>query len=259
MKITILSLISLATGVLWWTFPPGTSSQTAEAEVAPIMIRSSGEGFALIELFTSQGCSSCPPADRLLRDLLSDAEQKDLYALSFHVDYWNYLGWKDPYSDAAFSDRQREYAQKFRSIRVYTPQMIVNGTQEFVGSDRSKAAMVIEKALKKENTAFIELKWYPQSQRLVYEVQGTNEPSVLRIALVEKKIENSVPRGENRGRKLSHVQVVRKYESIALERDANGDLTFAIPKELDSDQLEIVAYVQNQDSWMVTGATKVDL
>ena len=259
MKITILSLISLATGFLWWSFPPGTPSHTVEAEVEPLVIRSSAEGFALVELFTSQGCSSCPPADRLLRDLLSDAEQKDIYALSFHVDYWNYLGWKDPYSDAAFSQRQRKYAQKFRSSRVYTPQMIVNGTQEFVGSDRTRAAIAIEKALSRQHDAFIELKWYPQSQKLRYEVQGTSEASVLRIALVEKKIENSVPRGENRGRKLSHVQVVRKYESIPLGRDAAGDLSFTIPKDLDASQLEIVAYVQNQDSWMVTGATKVEL
>jgi len=257
MKIIILSLVSLATGLLWWSFPPGTPTQTATTE--PIMIRSSGEGFAVIELFTSQGCSSCPPADRLLSDLLADHKQADIYALSFHVDYWNYLGWKDPYSAAAYSDRQRNYAKKFRSTRVYTPQMIVNGTQEFVGSDRAKAAMVLEKALSQESSTFLELKWYPQSQRLSYEVQGTTEASVLRFALVERKIENSVPRGENRGRKLIHVQVVRKYESVNLAQDTAGDITFEIPEGLATDQLEILAYIQNQDSWMITGATKVKL
>lgn len=257
MKIILFGLASLATGFLWWGFPLGTPAQTLESE--SLMVQSVGEGFAVVELFTSQGCSSCPPADRLLQDILADAAEKEVYALSFHVDYWNYLGWKDPYSHAAYSERQRTYAQKFHSTRVYTPQMIVNGTQEFVGSDRTKAALALEKALSKASNAFLELKWYPQSQRLRYEIKGITEPSLLRIALVEKKIENSVSRGENRGKKLNHVQVVRKYESINLEKDAAGDLTFEIPEDLDRSQLEIVAYLQNQDSWMITGATKVAL
>ncbi|MFK7923053.1 MAG: DUF1223 domain-containing protein [Bacteroidia bacterium] len=257
MKIIILSLMSLATGFLWWGFPTGTPAQAFESE--PLVIQSTGEGFALVELFTSQGCSSCPPADRLLQDLLADAGDKEVYALSFHVDYWNYLGWKDPYSAAAYSDRQRTYAKKFHSTRVYTPQMIVNGTQEFIGSDRTKAALALAKALAKASNTFLELKWYPQSQRLRYEVKGITEPSLLRIALVEKKAENSVPRGENRGKRLSHAQVVQKYESVNLEKDAAGDLTFEIPEDLDRSQLEIVVYVQNQDSWMITGANKLQL
>ena len=85
-----------------------------------------GKGFAVVELFTSEGCSSCPPADRLLAEIYRNSPQEEVFPLAFHVDYWNRLGWTDPYSDAAFSTRQRQYAQKLND-RVYTPMMIFNG------------------------------------------------------------------------------------------------------------------------------------
>ena len=99
----------------------------------------------LVELFTSQGCSSCPPADRVLAKLAKEAEAGDLpiVALSFHVDYWNRLGWKDPYSDAAFSQRQRIYASKLPDQRVYTPEIVVNGSSGHVGSRESEVRSAI--------------------------------------------------------------------------------------------------------------------
>src|SRR5262245_48953789 len=99
----------------------------------------SASGFAVVELFTSEGCSSCPPADRLLADL---AKRPGVYALEFHVDYWNSLGWRDPYSAAAYSDRQRMYGDD-----IYTPQMVVNGTNLFVGSNRARAEAAIAAGL----------------------------------------------------------------------------------------------------------------
>src|SRR5438046_1978213 len=93
---------------------------------------SSSKNIVVLELFTSQGCSSCPPADRLLG---SYTNQENVIPLSFHVDYWNHLGWKDPFSNAAFSQRQETYANAFASSGVYTPQVIINGQKEMVGSD----------------------------------------------------------------------------------------------------------------------------
>jgi hypothetical protein len=103
----------------------------------------------VVELFTSQGCSSCPAADKNLADLIEKAEAKGqlIIGLSFHVDYWNYIGWKDPYSKSDFTERQRKYASHLNSESVYTPQMIVNGEKEFVGSDKSSATTQITKAL----------------------------------------------------------------------------------------------------------------
>ncbi|MEM6525653.1 MAG: DUF1223 domain-containing protein, partial [Bacteroidota bacterium] len=89
-------------------------------------------GVAVVELFTSQGCSSCPSADKNLSQLIKDKNDRKVFGLSFHVSYWNYLGWKDPYSKEAFTERQRKYAAKFANSSIYTPQMIVNGKEEFV-------------------------------------------------------------------------------------------------------------------------------
>ena len=94
-----------------------------------------GEGaLNVVELFTSQGCSSCPPADALLADL---ADRDDVLALSFHVDYWDYIGWKDPFASPQYTQRQRVYSQVFGKRYVYTPQMVVNGSFEMTGSDRA--------------------------------------------------------------------------------------------------------------------------
>ena len=110
------------------------------------------EPVAVVELFTSQGCSSCPPADAVLSrvDELAREKKLSVYVLSFHVDYWNRLGWTDPYSDDEFTRRQNQYAGLFRSNRVYTPQMIVNGQTEFVGSDAKRATQAIRRALTRD-------------------------------------------------------------------------------------------------------------
>ncbi|MEO1256072.1 MAG: DUF1223 domain-containing protein, partial [Bacteroidota bacterium] len=92
----------------------------------------------MIELFTSEGCSSCPPADRLLSSVINNTDKNvEVLGLSFHVDYWDYIGWKDPYASKAYSTRQRVYGRKFQNRSIYTPQMIVNGKHEFVGSNRN--------------------------------------------------------------------------------------------------------------------------
>ncbi|MEL7087271.1 MAG: DUF1223 domain-containing protein, partial [Planctomycetota bacterium] len=105
--------------------------------------------FAVVELFTSEGCSSCPPAEAVLNRLDRDARQghQRIFTLAFHVDYWNRLGWTDPFSDRAYSDRQRDYAVTLRERSIYTPQMVVNGTTGFVGSHARRAGQEIGRAL----------------------------------------------------------------------------------------------------------------
>lgn len=95
------------------------------------------KGFAIVELFTSEGCSSCPPADRLIDKLVTE-KGSEIYILSYHIDYWDHIGWKDPFSQAAFTNRQRQYGRHFSLESIYTPQVIVNGIDEFVGSDERK-------------------------------------------------------------------------------------------------------------------------
>src|SRR5690349_4207594 len=133
------------------------------------------QGFAVVELFTSEGCSSCPPADKLLAEL---AHKPGVYALEFHVDYWNSLGWRDPYSAAAYSNRQRDYGDE-----VYTPQMVVNGTNVFVGSNRQSAEAAITSALAAAPRVSLTAK--VDANRLDYRQTGAPEGARLCVAVVD--------------------------------------------------------------------------
>lgn len=126
------------------------SKKTADKKEAP-----DSKGFAVIELFTSEGCSSCPPADNLVSKILRENKQ-DVYILSFYVDYWNRLGWKDNFSQAAFSNRQQQYSRYLSLDGVYTPQIVVNGTDQFVGSDETHLRSSLNKGLKQESDLSIE-------------------------------------------------------------------------------------------------------
>lgn len=221
------------------------------------------QGPVVVELFTSQGCSSCPPADRLLREISTWSEQHraPVFCLSFHVDYWNSLGWTDPYSSRQFSERQRAYANASRSARVYTPQMIVNGRAAFVGSRSADAQQAIKKALEAKPKCTIELtvkrSRNGERRRVEYAVAGGEENSVLNIAIIQREAKNKVPRGENAGRNLAHVNVVRAFQTVALERPT-GQIEIQFPGGLDVDNARIIAYIQNRRSMQISGTTAKD-
>ncbi|MEO0897929.1 MAG: DUF1223 domain-containing protein [Bacteroidota bacterium] len=219
--------------------------------------------FAVVELFTSQGCSSCPPADRLLTQILKEAEStgKQIIPLSFHVDYWNYLGWKDPYSSSAYSVRQRTYAQKLQS-GVYTPQMVFNGSEECVGSNKYKVESLITKVRQKQLTHDIEFEMVYMKEvnawRVDYEVKGHEKTDKLNVALVERNIETQVKRGENHGRKLHHENVVRKFHVLDL-KDAKGSVVLDLPKDFKKKDGYVYLYSQDGRSWAVEGAARKKL
>ncbi len=215
--------------------------------------------FAVVELFTSQGCSSCPPADRLLKKLIQSSEEsgKPVYALSFHVDYWNYLGWKDPYSQPLFSERQRRYAQVFGLRGIYTPQMIVNGRDEFVGSRAETAKSIIQKALAQKAVCKIAInKIIRRDEAIVvrYEIRGDLNNAVLNLALVQKDSETDVERGENRGRRLESVNIVREFVSIELTDVKSGEQSLNLPETVDPGQLSVIAFVQDAATMKISGA-----
>jgi hypothetical protein len=168
----------------------------------------------LVELFTSEGCSSCPPADILLAELQASqpVDGATIVPMAFHVDYWDRLGWKDPFADAAYSHRQRSYAAKWKSDRVYTPQMVVNGQIEFVGSDRKAAINAIKRA-SQSPVAELDLaktEWGEDTVTLDLRIARMDvKNAVLWAAVVEDGLESSVTRGENQGRRLKHQAVVR--------------------------------------------------
>lgn len=232
-------------------------------EVEPSNAESSDSGFAVVELFTSQGCSSCPPADRVLSKLAkSIGDDQSVFLLSFHVDYWNRLGWDDPYSLAQSTSRQREYAHAWSSRRVYTPQMVVNGTWEFNGGSEQKARLAIKEGLAGKAAARIRLR--PQvdangaATKIGFQIDGAVEDHRLNVALVSPEAGNEVPRGENRGRTLQHVNVVRSFESQRLNQNS-GQIELSIPTDFDRDSGIVVAYLQRRNDAVLTGVTSIPL
>src|SRR6185312_9342641 len=171
------------------------------------------KGFAVVELFTSEGCSSCPPADDLVAKIEKETAGTPVYILAYHVDYWNRLGWKDAYSSADFSKRQNEYARYLHIQSVYTPQIVVNGKTEFVGSQEGTLRNVIRAGLQKAAEGALSLSVVKSDKNEVsvkYTAEGADKNSVLLIALVQKHAQTKVMRGENAGHTLSHVQIVNK-------------------------------------------------
>ena len=218
------------------------------------------EGVAVVELFTSQGCSSCPPADRLLSGLINEAELngKPIYALSFHVDYWNRLGWKDPYSDPSFTQRQYTYGRKLALETVYTPQMIVNGSAEFVGSNERLAKETINGALgnKVKNKVMVSsLSIEEDVLKVKYALQHIEEDAVINVAIVERGITTPVMRGENHGRILSHDNVVRFFEQK--KAILEGSIEVDLPESINYKKCSLILYLQNHHDYSIEGATKV--
>lgn len=221
--------------------------------------------FAVVELFTSEGCSSCPPADRLLGEIVSQARAKGkpIYGLAFHVDYWDYIGWKDPYASSEFSDRQRRYAQAFGSSRIYTPQMVVNGRKEFVGSNEHKANSAIESALEQPpvvtvNITLSDVLVNEGAVTFAYEIPPAPEDAVINFALVERHLEQDVRRGENRGRTLQHENVVRAFKTVASGKSSDN-LSLDVPEGVRLENSSLIAYVQHDRTMEIMGATGVDL
>lgn len=215
------------------------------------------KGFAVVELFTSEGCSSCPPADAVVAKLEKESADKPIYILSFHVDYWNRLGWKDVFSSAAYSNRQRQYAEWLNLSSVYTPQVVVNGSKEFVGSEEGTLRNTIKADLQKNSTAQISLgdvKVEGNKVNLQYKADGNIANSSLLIAVIEKAATNKIERGENEGRTLSHVQIVRGFTNVSAK--ANGSADVNLPNGFDTRNYELIAFVQNTSTGAITGATK---
>lgn len=215
------------------------------------------KGFALVELFTSEGCSSCPPADKLLAAIDKTAGEQNLpiYVISMHVDYWNQLGWRDPFSSSQFSQRQRQYAALSKENRVYTPQMIVNGEYRFVGSRSKEAFASISQSLANPTTAKLSIKL--DGDQLSYEVEGMPADAVLNVALIQPVATQSVPRGENANRTLEHTNVARWFKTYSIESDRGK---FVISKEhLTEEVEELIAYVQSSETGQIVAVASTRL
>lgn len=180
----------------------------------------------VVELFTSEGCSSCPPADAVLSDLVASQPVGNalVIGLSEHVDYWDNLGWKDPFSNHKFTERQSAYATAANEADIYTPQMVVDGSAAFVGSDRQSALSEITRAASHVKSP-IRAVWSTGGPRaLIVDVPAGSVPSNASVflAVVEDHLTSSVTRGENKGHQFSHTAVTRSLTTLgATARDGS--------------------------------------
>jgi hypothetical protein len=262
----ILVLCAAAVAVMLIVRMVAESTQAADGEKAQVEDgKESDAPFAVVELFTSEGCSSCPAADALLAEVVQDAQKngRRVFCLGFHVDYWNRLGWTDPYSTPGFSRRQQAYAEAMKLDQVYTPQMIVNGGEEFLGSDRRRSRTVIDAALKKPAKALVKLgeekPSAPNSVAVSYAVTRAPARAVLNVAVVERGLSNEVKRGENSGRTLRHENAVRAFQTVRLDDAEKGSVELKVPADLVRKSASVIAYVQEADTRGILGATALAL
>jgi hypothetical protein len=196
--------------------------------VAPQPARADEGVRAVVELFTSQGCSSCPPADALLADL---AKRPGVLALSEHVDYWDYLGWKDPFASRVTTDRQRAYAREFALKYVYTPQLVINGKAEMPGADRD-AILADVARLDRPLPVSVAIGSAADGSLIAIIGAGVAPPqgatAVIWLFVIEPRARTAVTRGENRGRTLDNVNVVREIRQLGVWRGAAENV--ALPR-----------------------------
>jgi hypothetical protein len=212
-----------------------------------------GNGFAVVELFTSEGCSSCPPADKLAAKIQSENAGKPIYILAFHVDYWNSLGWKDKFSNSEYSARQRRYADWLHLESVYTPQVIINGASECVGSDEGSVTKGIAAGLNQANAPTLTLQGTIEGDKLNVEYNTADEKNAeLVLALVQKSGESNVKAGENAGRKLSHVQIVRQL--VCQDVNSKKNVTLNLPKDFNQAGWELIGFIQHKNDGRITAA-----
>jgi hypothetical protein len=212
----------------------------------------------VVELFTSEGCSSCPPADALLGRLRQEkfAEGLEVVPLGLHVDYWNFQGWTDRFSSDAYTRRQQKYAERFRIEGPYTPQMVVDGELQFTGNDALRARQAILQAAQRPQPAQIQI---APGASDVLQVQVKADPAVsgeIMLAVTEDNLASKVRAGENGGRELHHWAVVRELRSLGRLRD--GSFQAGVPLKLQKDwkreDLRIVVFVQDPKTGRIDGA-----
>jgi hypothetical protein len=213
---------------------------------------------AVIEMYTSQGCSDCPAADALLKDYL---DKKNIVGLTLPVDYWDYLGWKDTLAGARNSERQREYAERFGIGTVYTPQAIVNGAAEVIGSSESE----IERAISATETALsiarVPVHFWHYGNTVIIEAgaapnDANPKEATIWLAVVQKSVEVAVKGGENKGKTLTYYNVVRELTPVGVWNGRPTTIRLARADIMRADE-DLVVLIQESRSGPIIGAARL--
>lgn len=222
----------------------------------------------LVELFTSEGCSSCPPADAFLQKLDTQPYPgAELIVLSEHVDYWNHIGWTDPYSAHAYSERQSAYANHFHIDGPYTPQMVIDGSAEFVGSNSGDAHKALGKAIQAEKIAVTIFGVRLENDQIRAHVEagplpGRSRKADVLFAVALDHAESQVSKGENAGRRLTHVAVLRSLSKLGKAEAGqlfSQDVSVKLDAAADKSGLRVIAFVQEPGPGRILGAAQQKL
>ena len=221
---------------------------TAQAQVAE-----GAKSPVVVELYTSQGCSSCPPADAMLGEL---ADDPDVLALSFHVDYWDYIGWKDPFALPISSQRQRSYSQFLSRRYVYTPQMVIDGRFDVVGSRRSEILSTVEKAA--AETAKLPVDIDLAAGRVTIPAgRAPAQGATVWLAVFDEKHTTDVKRGENAGRELSYYNVVRELRKLGTWQGSKLEISLDLGDGQQQSQGGCAIIVQEGETGRILGAAEM--
>jgi len=247
-----LSVLAVAAPPL--VLPAAAQSSTPQDAAT----RNAGQLSAVIELFTSQGCSSCPPADRLLASSL--ARKPDVIALTLAVDYWDYLGWKDTFGSAKNSQRQRAYAATRGDGLVYTPQVVVNGQVHANGANPIAVKAAIDQTVADFQARAVPVRGWSEGSNLVIEAGAANNPSAgvgeatIWLAVVQKEGHASPGRGENRGHDLVYVNIVRELTPVGMWNGAPKTIKIARNSVMTKDTENCVIILQSGTTGPILGA-----
>ncbi|MCP4602437.1 MAG: DUF1223 domain-containing protein [Proteobacteria bacterium] len=231
-----------------------TDSDTDSNSLADL---DSAAPFAMIELFTSEGCASCPLAeDQLAQVLYAMYPDQRVFGIAWHVDYWDHLGWPDRYGSPEHTSRQDKYLRLVASQYRYTPQLLVNSAE-------LTSTVQINDALKEPTDVSVTLwlKSAPAASPIILEYNVTNLPSgaELSIVLVEKGLSNNISGGENNGRILKHENVARAFKTISSSNSAQGRIELTPPSDIVIEKCSLIGFVQHPQTMTFSGATSIDL
>ena len=226
----------------------------------------------IVELFTSEGCSSCPPADSLLKKLSEGMPipGTEVIALEEHVDYWDHLGWKDPFSSSIFTERQNEYARRFGNNGTYTPQMVVDGKTELIGGRANEAREQIQKAAAQPKlTIQLSPATGNEASKTSFDIKTSDFSKLpnakeveLWIAITEKNLHTDVKSGENTGERLQHaavVRTIRKLDSFKGPADHSTHANINLDSSWQRSNVSVVAFAVDKSSRNIIGAASSPL
>jgi hypothetical protein len=260
----LTGLFAIATGFLCFGLQSGQANAQAPTDEIKNPASAAKKSFVLLELYTSEGCPTCPPADANLARLEREQPFADteIVTLALHVDYWNSVSWKDVYSSPLFSRRQQIYSQALKTGQSYTPQMIVDGQIEFTGNNPAKARKAILEAAK---TAKATIKIIPSAAVYKIEINGipARETATVFLAITEDNLASNRKSGLKSNEKVEHISVVRELKSLGMLAAAQTNLEIETALQIQSawkkENLKLVVFVQENASRKVLGVSRIKI